>query len=96
MHAGVMVSMSDSVFEDNLAGSEGPAVLSLGLLKNLVGVSFSGNGFYCAAGLYSTEAPVVSSGRRAFGEEMILYLKSFALAHLRVLFVHGDGDTVVF
>lgn len=53
VHAGVMEDISDSVFEFNGAGSEGPAILSLGLLNSMSGASFRGNSFFCEPGKFS-------------------------------------------
>lgn len=55
MQAGVTEEISDTVFEANGAGNEGPAVLSLGLLSYMSGVTFDDNAFYCEEGKFSTE-----------------------------------------
>lgn len=65
MHTGVMTEISDTVLEENSAGDEGPAVLSLGLLSTMSGVTFDGNDFYCEEGEYSTDTEASSSGSRA-------------------------------
>lgn len=56
MHAGVMEEVSGTVFRRNSAGNEGPAVLSLGIVQTISGVTFEDNVFYCDVGSYSREA----------------------------------------
>lgn len=58
VHAGVMEEISDTAFEGNAAGNEGPAVLSLGLLSSMEAVTFDGNDFYCEEGEFGTETQI--------------------------------------
>lgn len=51
--------MSSTVFEGNDAGNEGPAVLSLGIVESMTGVTFQENGFYCPVGTYCREVLIV-------------------------------------
>lgn len=73
MHAGVMTGISDTVFEDNGAGSEGPAVLSLGLLSTMEGVTFDGNGFFCEQGTYGMETDISSSSSSSESYQVPFY-----------------------
>ena len=60
VHAGVMEEISDTVFDGNGAGNEGPAVLSLGLLDSMSAVTFDSNEFFCEEGKFSAETRVGS------------------------------------
>ena len=41
-----------TMFEGNMAGAEGPAMISIGLLQGITNVSFSQNSYFCSAGEY--------------------------------------------
>lgn len=58
VHAGVMQEISDSEFKGNRAGNEGPAVLSLGQIDYMGGVTFDDNDFFCQEGTFSMERQV--------------------------------------
>lgn len=64
MHAGVVEDMTNTLFSDNGAGNEGPAILSLGMLNSMTSVTFLENNFYCEAGKYSADSPTVSVNAR--------------------------------
>lgn len=74
VHAGVMEEVSDTVFEGNGAGNEGPAVLSLGLLDYMGAVTFDSNEFFCEEGKFSTETRVGSDASKvSFRYKINLY-----------------------
>ncbi|CAN0467021.1 unnamed protein product, partial [Ectocarpus sp. 8 AP-2014] len=62
-----MEEISGTTFEGNGAGNEGPAVVSLGLLSYMGGVSFDGNSFYCEEGTFSTEVEIEGEEVCRFG-----------------------------
>lgn len=55
LHSGVLVELSGTIFEENTAGEDGPAVMSLGLAQNISNVDFVANAFYCSSGFYGVE-----------------------------------------
>lgn len=50
-HSGFL-RVSNATFVANLVGKDGPAIMSIGLLKELSNVSFLGNAYRCPAGQY--------------------------------------------
>ncbi|CAN0559019.1 unnamed protein product, partial [Laminaria digitata] len=50
-HTGSLRVVNTS-FEANKAGVEGPAIISIGLIKELSNVTFSENSFYCRGTKY--------------------------------------------
>lgn len=42
----------NATFEGNMAGAEGPAMISIGLLEGVSNVTFTKNSFHCSAGEY--------------------------------------------
>lgn len=55
LHSGVLVELSGTTFENNTAGEDGPAVMSLGQAHNISNVNFDGNTLYCGVGYYVAE-----------------------------------------
>lgn len=68
VHGGVLAELSNSIFELNRAGNEGPAILSLGQLRSMSGVTFRDNYYYCEAGQFSSTTLVV---RKQEGRSLI-------------------------
>ena len=54
-HSSVLVALTGSIFESNMAGKDGLAVMSLGMVGKIAGLSFRNNSFYCASGKYGLE-----------------------------------------
>ena len=52
LHSGVLVALTGSFFESNMAGKDGLAVMSLGLAEKIANSSFRKNSFFCASGKY--------------------------------------------
>lgn len=52
VHSGEMSALIDVTFSNNLAGGDGPAVLSLGAIVEMANCTFTGNSFFCEPGTY--------------------------------------------
>lgn len=52
VHSGEMSALIDVIFSYNLAGGDGPAVLSLGAIVEMANCTFIGNSFFCEPGTY--------------------------------------------
>lgn len=52
VHSGEIRTLSDATFSNNLAGGDGPAVLSLGAIVEMANCTFTGNSFFCEPGTY--------------------------------------------
>ena len=52
LHSGVLVALTGSIFESNMAGKDGLAVMSLGMAEKIADSSFRNNSFFCASGKY--------------------------------------------
>lgn len=54
-HAGTVEYLIISGFEENLSGVNGPAIMSVGALRNITELEFSGNAYYCSDDTYLSE-----------------------------------------
>ena len=52
VHSGEVSALVGVTFINNLAGSDGPAVLSLGAIVQIESCTFTGNVFFCEPGTY--------------------------------------------
>ena len=55
LHSGVLVALTNCSFESNMAGEDGLAVMSLGLVNCIRDLTFQKNSFFCASGKYGLE-----------------------------------------
>ena len=55
LHSGVLVALTNCTFEWNMAGEDGLAVMSLGLVNNMKNLTFQNNSFFCTSGKYGLE-----------------------------------------
>lgn len=51
-HSGKLETLTRTVLQGNSAGQEGPAVMSIGSVKNMSGTTFANNTFFCPSGTY--------------------------------------------
>lgn len=51
-HSSVLLTLSGSTFKSNMAGEEGYAVMSLGPLRSMDGLTFAENVQHCGVGTY--------------------------------------------
>ena len=55
LHSGVLVALTYSTFDSNMAGEDGLAVMSLGMAEVMSNLSFRNNSFVCSSGKYALE-----------------------------------------
>ena len=55
LHSGVLVALTGCTFDWNMAGVDGLAVMSLGLVNIVTDISLRNNSFFCASGKYGLE-----------------------------------------
>ena len=55
LHSGVLVALIGCTFDSNMAGEDGLAVMSLGLVNNITDLTFQNNSLFCTSGTYDLE-----------------------------------------
>ena len=55
LHSGVLVALTGCTFDSNMAGEDGLAVMSLGLVNNITDSTFQNNSLFCTSGKYDLE-----------------------------------------
>ena len=58
LHSGVLVALTNCTFESNMAGEDGLAVMSFGLVNNIRDLTFRKNSFFCASGKYGLDKDI--------------------------------------
>ena len=55
LHTGTLEALTECTFKSNMAGEDGLAVMSLGIINYIADLTFKNNSFFCASGKYSLE-----------------------------------------